>query len=239
MSDMHSTPNQPSRWLCCVAAPREVRCVLDALGAAEKPVPDAWECVRLDCGIDLLCMGVGKSNASGATARFLDSTEHRGVLSVGIAGSLPGSGLSLGDSLIASSSVFADEGIGANTGFIPMSDAGFGAFADGSMGKSHDEALTQRLMPLCERVGVIATVSWCSGSDGCADGVVQRTGAIAEAMEGAAVMLAASRVVPGILTGEIRVISNTTGDRSSQRWAIDGALERLGVVLGRVRETLD
>jgi futalosine hydrolase len=41
-------------------------------------------------------------------------------------------------------------------------------------------------------------------------------------MEGAAVALAARRA--GVRYGEVRVISNTTGDRDRQRWAIGAAL---------------
>ncbi|HCT45637.1 MAG TPA: hypothetical protein DF699_10535 [Phycisphaerales bacterium] len=94
------------------------------------------------------------------------------------------------------------------------------------------------LEPFCTRTGPIATVSWCSGSDACAQGVVERTGAICEAMEGAAVALAARRIDPGIATAELRVISNTTGDRSSQRWALDDSLRSLRAVLGRIAQAL-
>jgi futalosine hydrolase len=206
-------------------------------------MPEPWSMVSLDRGFDILCTGVGKSNAAGATARFLDPRIHRGVLSVGIAGALPGSGLALGDVVLATRSVFSDEGIGADTGFIPMSQAGFGAFPDGSMAQDHDPTILAQLAPLCDRTGIIATVSWCSGSDGCARGVVERTGAIAEAMEGASVALVAARVAQSsrraLATGEIRAISNTTGDRADQRWAFDESLERLREVLGRVGDTLD
>ena len=48
---------------------------------------------------------------------------------------------------------------------------------------------------------------------------------MAEAMEGAAVVHAARRVgVPAI---EIRSISNTTGDRATQRWDIAAAFAAL------------
>lgn len=212
--------------------------MLDALGGEHRPTPEPWELVALENGLDVLCSGVGKSNAAGATGRFFDPRVHKGVLSVGIAGALPGSGLRLGESLIATQSVFSDEGIGAETGFISMSEAGFGAFPDGSMGRAHDGALLRLLAPLCDRSGVIATVSWCSGSDACAAGVVQRTGALAEAMEGASVALAASRVGASVPTAEVRVISNTTGDRAKQRWALDESLVQLGAVLGRICEAL-
>ncbi len=174
--------------------------------------------------------GVGKSNAAGATARFLDPKTHARVFSVGIAGALPGSTLELLDTVIATRSIFADEGIGADDGFIPMSDAGFGAFPDGTMHTDHARTIE---LP-ASTSGIVATVSWCSGSDACAQGVVDRTGAICEAMEGASVALAAARIDPAINTGEIRVISNTTGDRKYQRWMLDESLDRLREVLGRV-----
>ena len=76
------------------------------------------------------------------------------------------------------------------------------------------------------RTGPIATVATCSGTGTAAEEVVARTGAIAEAMEGAAVVHAARRQrVPAI---ELRVVSNTTGDRDRQRWDLTGALSVLG-----------
>lgn len=226
------------RWLLCVAAPREVRAVLDALGMGSLELPEPWSLIRAADRFDLVRTGVGKSNAAGATARVLNPGVHAGVLSVGIAGVLPGSGLELLDVVCATRSVFADEGIGSDSGFIPMDRAGFGAFPDGSMGIEHDEQVRGHLMAHCDAEGIIATVSWCSGSDACASGVVQRTGAICEAMEGASVALAARRIDPAIRTGELRVISNTTGDRGRQRWALDDSLERLGEVLGPALSTL-
>ncbi len=132
--------------------------------------------------------------------------------------------------------MFADEGIGADSGFIPMSEAGFGAFPDGSMQATHNPT---QLRLSDATIGPIATVSWCSGSDACARGVVGRTGALCEAMEGASVALVTNRVDPSIRTGEIRVISNTTGDRANQRWALDDSLDRLREVLGRVASMPD
>ncbi|MGA1045489.1 MAG: hypothetical protein ACO3ZY_09835, partial [Phycisphaerales bacterium] len=82
------------------------------------------------------------------------------------------------------------------------------------------------------RVGVIATVATCSGTDRLASEVVRRTGAIAEAMEGAAVLHAARRLgAPAI---EVRAISNTTGDRPEQRWEIARAFATIGDAWPRV-----
>jgi nucleoside phosphorylase len=79
-------------------------------------------------------------------------------------------------------------------------------------------------------VGRIATVSTCAGTDARAATVARRTGAVAEAMEGAAVAQVASRL--GVTFAEVRVISNTTGDRANQRWDMRGALGGLSRVAG-------
>ncbi|MDX9910955.1 MAG: futalosine hydrolase [Phycisphaerales bacterium] len=73
--------------------------------------------------------------------------------------------------------------------------------------------------------GTIATISTCSGTDAGAREVVRRTGAIAEAMEGAAIaQVCAMLSVPFV---ELRVISNTTGDRAAQHWDMPRAKETL------------
>ena len=61
-----------------------------------------------------------------------------------------------------------------------------------------------------------------------------RTGAIAEAMEGGAVGVSAARVGGGVWFSELRVISNTTGDRAGQRWDLSRALARLSETAGRL-----
>ena len=57
--------------------------------------------------------------------------------------------------------------------------------------------------------GPTATGAQCSGTEAAAREIVRRTGAVAEAMEGAAVVHAARRL--GTAGIELRVISNTTG----------------------------
>lgn len=81
-------------------------------------------------------------------------------------------------------------------------------------------------------VGGIATVSTCSGTDDLAAEVARRTNGVAEAMEGAAVGHVAHRF--GVPFGEVRVISNTTGNRGSQTWDLPGALARLSDVASRL-----
>ena len=76
-----------------------------------------------------------------------------------------------------------------------------------------------------------STVATCSGSDAAAAEVARRTGAIAEAMEGAAVVHAARRLATPAI--ELRAISNTTGDRAAQVWDLPSALQSLGRAMRR------
>lgn len=179
--------------------------------------------------------GVGKANAAGATARALQMRTYWSVINIGIAGALPGS-LRIGQVVLASSSVFSDEGILTPEGFRTCSQMGFPPAPSSGDALPVDPELLSRLEPMVRSrggsVGPVATVSTCSGTDALARGVVERTGAIAEAMEGAAVGLVAARFSDsfprrGTRFAELRVISNTTGDRGSQAWDMKQALAGL------------
>jgi futalosine hydrolase len=193
--------------------------------------------VHRDDTIEVMITGVGKSAAAAAVARVLDASLHRGVMSFGIAGALPGSGLVPGDIVIASRMVLADEGSENPDGFVDLSAMGFGPMPDTSVSAASDPEIVRALSSATPgaRVGVIATVSTCSGTDARAAAIVARTGAIAEAMEGAGAALAAQLSThPGFPVVEVRAISNSIGDRPNQRWDLNAgfeALARIGMVL--------
>lgn len=215
-------------WLLAAASEKETRALLAGLGVpVDTPEPwhaaDAGRCV-------VLRTGVGKASACGAIAARFDPDRHAGVLCVGIAGALPGSWLEPGDAVLADPSFFADEGVLTARGMIGLDAMGFGGDAPAVR---PDDRTRAALSPLVGATGPIATVSVCSGVDGWATGLAERTGAIAEAMEGAACALGARRIDPGARFAEIRVISNTTGNRERQRWELDRALERLGELAAR------
>ena len=186
--------------------------------------------------VHVVVAGIGRTNAAAATAEALTEARATGapfaaVISTGIAGALPGSNLALGTVVVADACIYAEEGIALPEGQGDMRVLGFplGDFEGNRV--PVDGALLvafRALGPACE----IATVATCSGTDAAALSVRTRTGAMAEAMEGAAVVHAARRVgVPAI---EIRSISNTTGDRATQRWDISAAfaaLQRVGDAL--------
>lgn len=211
-------------WLIVVAAPKEARSVLDALGVAGDS-PDGWVPVAVGGLAEVVRSGVGKWAAAGATARCFDPGHHAGVLNVGVAGALPGSWLEIGSFVLGEPSVMADEGLLGPGGFQTLAQMGF----PGDAGPVRpDEASRTALTRVVDVVGPVATVSTCSGRDALAQEIATRTRGVAEAMEGAAVGLAARRVDPDARFAELRVISNTTGDRPKQRWDLGFALERLG-----------
>jgi futalosine hydrolase len=188
-------------------------------------------------GAKVVTSGVGRTNAAIATTRaILEDGPFDALVSAGVAGSLPGSDLSIGDIVIASSSIYFEEGLLAPDGFHDLTSMGFplGDFEGNAV--PGDPGLLEQVGPL-GRHGPIATVGTCSGTDSAAEAVVGRTGAIAEAMEGAAVLHAGSAFgVPGL---EVRAISNSTGDRDRQQWdlalgvrALENVFSRLGQILG-------
>jgi len=181
-----------------------------------------------------------------------------------------GWGARIGDVVVGSASVYGDEGIVVPMGgAVGGADVGAGGEGDGGGGGNGflsclemgfalsglpgDRALPGRawleaLRPVADRVGVIATVSTCSGTDELAREIRRRTGGIVEGMEGASVGLTVASVSSllmdadgagggggeggrvGVGFAEVRVVSNTTGDRGRQVWDIGLGLRRLSEV---------
>lgn len=185
------------------------------------------EACRALSGACVVAGGVGRTNAALATTReLLDASKgFDAVLSMGVAGSLPGSELAVGDVVIGARSVYHEEGIVTPEGFRDASALGFplGAFDGNAIPASRELLDAARSLG---RVGDIATVATCSGTDAAAHAVRERTGALVEAMEGAAVLHVAGAL--GVPALEIRTVSNTTGDRDAQTWDLESALRSLG-----------
>ncbi len=206
----------------CVLVAVASRLEFDAIMPERSCNP--WQRVSVRPGLDVVLTGAGKANAAGAIARFADSDNDRTLLNIGIGGSLPGSSLDLGAAVVATRSVFSDEGLLTPSGFTSLDDLGFSPAMQGD-GVDGDASLIETATCIgCAPVR-IATVSTCSGTNASAEATALRTNASVEAMEGAAVGLVADRLRLRFV--EIRVISNTTGDRDGQRWAMDTALRRM------------
>ncbi len=195
-------------------------------------VPREAEALR-DAGGEVVVAGIGRTNAACATTEtLLRRGPFDAVVSAGIAGSLPGSGLAIGELVVATACVYAEEGLAAPDGFHDVAALRF-PLGDFTGNAVPVEAALAAVAPAGSRRGAIATVATCSGTDAAAEEVARRTGALAEAMEGAAVVHAARRL--GVPAAEVRAISNSTGERPRQRWDLAAAftsLARLRVPAG-------
>ena len=197
-------------------------------------VPREAESVEALSNGTVVVSGVGRTNAAIATTRaLLESGPFDAVFSLGIAGSLAGGEFvpDLGDVVVASESVYHEEGLLTPMGFSDTSEMGFplGPFPGNRIPAS--PGLLELLEGLGRR-GPVATVATCSGTDAASAEVSLRTGAVAEAMEGAAVLHAAS--VFSCPSVEVRVISNTTGERENQVWRLDEAFSTLADVVSEI-----
>ena len=170
--------------------------------------------------------GVGKVNAAMTLAAFLaENPGVKRVLVFGLAGSYPGTGLHLGELVLAGEEVQAD--LGTRRGMRPL---GFPALAVG--GESYynrfppDPGYTAELARLLSlRPLPLATYDLVSESPEEAHRRRQRWGAAAENMEGAAVAQAALWL--GLPWAELRAISNQAGVRQKRFWAVDRAVDAL------------
>lgn len=210
-------PNDCSRLLIAIASQLEA----NACGLRSLPL---WESVACADHADVVRTGVSKASAAGGVATAL-RLEHCGVVSLGIGGELPGAGLPIRTWTVAEASTFADDGIETPTGYQSCAELGFPAL-DGGDEVAGDPTWVRRLVAAGATPVRVATVSTCSGTDARAAEVARRTGARVEAMEGAAAGLVAVR--RGVRFVELRVVSNTTGDRERQVWDMRGALAELG-----------
>ena len=182
--------------------------------------------LHLADGVGLLATGVGPAPAGIAIASRLACDPPELVLSVGVAGSYEGVGPELLGTVLATRSVFGDHGVEEPAGFRDLAAMGFPSAEEGW--DRPDPRVASLLGDLADASGPIATVAACSGRADRATELAKRTGAVAEAMEGAAAALACHRF--GVPFAELRVISNIVGDRAQHPWRLDEALSGVGRV---------
>jgi futalosine hydrolase len=170
--------------------------------------------------------GIGPVNAALETqARILQNKSDL-VLSVGIAGAYPNSGLRETDVVVSSGVVYA--GLGAQTG-SSIEVLQFPVIGE----HSSQLPVWEGALPFSQNAGletgIIATLETVTTDPARALGIEAQFGARAEAMEGAGVVHAALR--HGVPALEIRAISNLVGPRDPSRWKIREALEALNQTL--------
>ncbi|MGW2602299.1 futalosine hydrolase [Streptomyces klenkii] len=209
--------------------------------------------------IDVLAAGVGPAAAAAGTATALAAAALSGspydlAVSAGIGGGFtataaatatdtaaaaaaaataPGRTAPVGSVVVSDAIVAADLGAETPTGFVPVTELGFG-----TVEHRPPAALVRAVAEAAgAQRGDVLTVSTVTGSaERAAALVAARPGALAEAMEGFGVAEAAA--AHGVPVLEIRAVSNPVGPRDRAAWRIGDALEALAGASAALREAL-
>ena len=182
--------------------------------------------------------GPGKVNASHAATLMIERFHPDLIINFGVGGAYPFSGMGTGDVAVATSEIYADDGILLKDGFATFETIGIPLVRSGRKRWFNDFPLvdrrTRRILtrivsdaqgekPYSVRPGAFATVSACTGTTKRAREIERRLGVICENMEGAAV--AHICAIYGVPMIEIRGISNLVEDRNRDSCDIETAAD--------------
>jgi futalosine hydrolase len=183
--------------------------------------------IGTDSRIDVILAGVGPISAGIQTTKALSEDKYDLVINMGIAGGFVGKA-EVGTLVVANEIVSADLGAESPEGFITLDELGFGA----STRVKTDGELVEVLLEAIKEAGIsayagnILTLSTVTGTAETTSKLQMREpGALAEAMEGYGVAMAAKEF--GVPVLEIRSISNPIGPRDRSAWRIKEALVTL------------
>jgi len=222
----------PLLAVCAVDA--ELQTFLDCLEAVEPLALGLPAAARGQAGtvpVVAIATGVGKTNAAHGMTLVLERLAPSGVLSFGVAGAFPESGLHVGDLALATAEIYGDEGSFSPSGWLSTRELGF-PLAQARGAPCYNEfPIDPQRVGMASRIladagdaprrGRFVTVSSCSGTNARAAEVAERFAVIAETMEGAAhAHVAAMRDMAFL---EVRGISNVVEDRDPSRWNLSAA----------------
>lgn len=171
-----------------------------------------------------LRLGVGKATAAATMTAALVRERPAWVLLFGVCGAYPsghvhGDMLEVGEVCVVGEEWLADEGVATDEGFLSLAQLGLGSvgpfLADAERSAAAAHILAAKLVRG-------ATVSACSGTDASSRELAERTGAMIETMEGAAVAIACAQA--GVPWVQVRCVSNRTGRRASAGWDLPRAV---------------
>jgi len=207
--------SKPLDLLVCAATEMELRAFGD---------------VREEAGQDAFLTGVGIPVALAQTlwvARYLRPAR---ILSLGIAGAYPNSGLAVGDIVIGTEEVYGD------VGFELPEGPGFRHIRESPWGKPYQYPKPLTVFPefAGAREGRGCTVNTCTGTEATGRLRERLFDAAFETMEGAAVAQAGYILESPVC--EIRAISNIASDRDMRPENIRIALDALTTYFQECRE---
>lgn len=218
------------------AMPTEVELLEKALAYSGRVKAGGFEYTEGTVGslrVVVCAGGAGKVNAAAAAAVMIDRYQPQLVINTGCAGAYSGSGLAVGDLVVASEEVLADDGVAVADGWKDLRYMNLPSVEQGGMSCYNMLPLSrhasEKAMQLADYYGVFlmrgrsATVSTCSGTARQGAELSNRWNALIENMEGAAVAQVCLRC--GVDCLEIRGISNHVEDRNLKKWDIPRAVE--------------
>ena len=218
------------------AVPQEVDLLEKALEYSGRVKAGGFEYVEGTIGnlrVVVCAGGVGKINAAAAAAVMIDRYQPQLVINTGCAGAYIGSGLSIGNLVVASEEILADDGVIVAEGWKDLRYMNLPSVDQGGMNCHNILPLSrhasEKAMRLADYNGVFlmrgrsATVSTCSGTQQYAAELSNRWNAFIENMEGAAVAQICLRC--GVDCLEIRGLSNMVGERDLKKWDLPRAVE--------------
>ncbi|MBI5027173.1 MAG: futalosine hydrolase [Nitrospirae bacterium] len=187
----------------------------------------------------LINSGIGKINAGHAATAMIENYPVSSVISFGVGGAYPSSGLGIGDIAVASKEIYGDEGVITSKGWSDVKEIGIPLVQKGRKKYFNEFPLDKKLVEKAVKSfnlvtrhsslvtnvksGPFVTVSTVSGSASRAREMQERFNAICENMEGAAVAHVCAMY--GIPMIEIRGISNIAGNRDREKWDMKLAAE--------------
>lgn len=193
--------------------------------------------INNDKRFDVQVAGVGPIAAAASTAKLLAKSQYDLVISAGIGGGFT-SRAEVGSLVVASEIIVADLGVETPEGFCSLDQLGFGSTripVDADLVYRIVAALARAKLPV--NTGPVLTVSTVTGTaQSAAELLVRVPEAVAEAMEGYGVALAAH--AEGIPVLELRAISNVVGPRDRGNWRIEEALQVLARASSVLTEVL-
>lgn len=190
-------------------------------------VATAGEAQRLsDLPARVIVSGVGPVAAALATQRALMAGNFHLVISAGIGGAYPNSGLQPGDLAMSSAIIQADLGAWDGGHFLDFAALGLSILPDGQQDAQFPSwnGAAEAARRAGAAFGPMLTLCSVTGAQKTARHLENRyPGALTEGMEGAGVAHAA--LLTGIPVIEVRGISNMVGPRDRASWRIPAALE--------------
>lgn len=195
-------------------------------------------------GIDVILFhtGIGKVNAAHGTTCIVENFSIKKIITIGVGGAYPGSGLTIGDIAIASREIYGDDGVFTSEGIIGMKEVGIPLVQIGRKKYFNEFTLIPPASRRYEAIqafynggdqsgmedfqmksGNFVTVSATTGTQRRAKELEKRFDALCENMEGAAI--AQVCMIYNIPLIELRGISNIAGVRDKRKWNMKLASE--------------